>query len=225
MRKFPVSWLVRAWAMVALLLLLSGPALADPITITNPSFEDGATGWDFSHVPDWNQGVISPGPGEYLDSIPDGVKVAHVTLDGYISQLLEAKIAASTTYTLMVYVGHPDIYPPEDWSTHDPPWSYSVQLRHAATISGVLTSTSDYDPGKGHFGMLTLSYSSGQNPAYVGEHLEIGLMGSGGHTVEFDKVTLDATPVPVPSTVWLMASGLLSLVGWRWKEEVGSKRK
>lgn len=211
MHKFPVSRLVGAWAMVALLLLLSGPALAVPLTINNPSFEDGKNGWDFTHFPDWQQGVFSPGPGEYLNGIPDGAKVAYIGLDGYIRQILAANIAANTTYTLKVYVGHPDIYPPEDWQTHDPPWSYSVQLRHYYVLSGLLAEVSDYDPGKGYFGMLTLSYTSGQD--YVGELLEIGLMGSGGHSLNFDMVTLDA--VPVPPIVWLMGSGLLGLVGWR----------
>lgn len=220
MHKYPVSWLVGAWAMVALLLLLSGPALAVPLTINNPSFEEGLNGWDSSQVY-WLEGVKSSadllGYPDYTS--PDGNNVAYVTLGGDLYQTPGATIAANTTYTLTVYVGHPGLRNPPAPMPGDPPpplFSYSVQLWASQPFPGLLATESGYDPGQSYFGMLTLSYTSGQSgqDGHIGSYLKILLKaGPDSGMVNFDKLTLDA--VPVPPTVWLLGSGLLGLVGWR----------
>jgi hypothetical protein len=228
MPKFPVRWLVGAWAMVALLLLLSGPALAVPITLINPSFEDVSGelgGWSSSTTDQTKRGIY-PAAGIYGNpnyTSPDGSKVALVNRGGDLFQNVLVPITPGTTYILKVYVGHPGVPPdPNVWPQPTPlPFAYWVQLRSYGTVSDVLASISGsneppwpygYDPGIGQFGLLTLSYTA--NDSYTNEYLQIVLMATqDSFWVNYDMVTLDA--VPVPPTVWLLGSGLLGLWGIR----------
>jgi hypothetical protein len=237
MTKYPVRWLVGAWAMVALLvLLLSGPALAVPISIINPSFEDvsgdGLGGWSSSTFDQTKRGIVVAAGVSGNDNYtsPDGSKVAYVNNGGDLFQNVFVPITLGTTYTLKLYVGHPGV-PPDPNSTTPPgdpsPFAYTVELRSYGTVSDVLATISGSneppwppynDPGIGQFGSLTLSYTA--DSGHINQFLQIVLMANQSSSlVNFDLVTLDA--VPVPPTVWLLGSGLLGLWGIRRRSKKG----
>jgi hypothetical protein len=241
MHKSPVRWLVGPWVMVALLLLLSGPALAVPITIINPSFEDvsgndGLGGWSTHSILLTQRGIVAAADSFNNYTSPYGPMVAFVNQGGDLYQRLSTPIAANTTYILTVYVGHPG--DPDASPQPTPhPFAYSVQLGFWSLESGgfytydVLKQESGsngiaplfpgafgYDPGIGKFGLLTLSYTSDQS--HVGQGLEILFKAFAvSDVVNFDMVTLDA--VPVLPTVWLLGSGLLGLWGIRRRFKKG----
>ena len=71
----------------------TGVVLADPITVTNPSFESGTTGWSSATTDN----------SEYY-AAPDGTSYATRSGgSGYTTQLTDHTIAAGETYTLKVW--------------------------------------------------------------------------------------------------------------------------
>ena len=120
-----------------------------------------------------------------------------------VSQILSANVQADTTYTLMVDVGQRLDFPLV---------SYTVAL----IANGVtLASDSSLRPAPGTFLTDTILYNSGSNPAQLGQNLEIQLSGPISGQADFDDVRLNASPttaVPEPASLWLMVSGVVSLL-------------
>jgi hypothetical protein len=198
-------------------LLLHCPVRAGSIPIVNPSFEDPATstytntaptGWTLSGTgggvwninadplafwtapaPDGNQiGWLSPAPG------PGG--------PASFSQVLGADLQADTTYTLSGYVGHPIGYGATTGTV------YTVSLLAG---TNVLQSISGTGP-EGSFAAFSLTFDSQGSP-YVGQALEIELASSKAQT-GYDAISLTFQSVPEPSGAFLLACGLLGLIGW-----------
>jgi hypothetical protein len=63
--------------------------------------------------------------------------------------------------------------------------------------------------------VATSQYFANSHPEYIGHTLKIILSGT-GEEVNFDKVILDYSLVPLPSAVWLLGSGLAGLAGLGW---------
>jgi hypothetical protein len=90
--------------------------------LTNPSFESGTTGWNFSTDPG-TQNVYAPGATNYVPgsdglsgpprSAPDGTNVASTPASNQVSgagtffQITTTNWLANTTYTLDFYLGIP----------------------------------------------------------------------------------------------------------------------
>jgi hypothetical protein len=211
---------------------------AGSIAILNPSFEDqtlspGANSgsYPFGPITDWTESQTAnvvyyayyPSTVSYPSGVPDGVNVAGLTENGpsaNISQFLTATLQANDTYTFTGYAGlRADIHA----------WSPSLGCYGAGAVveagGNVLTPT----PAGGDINCNTLStgsfteftfvFSTGADPAGLGDPLEIVLTANGsGSTseaaeIDFDKLSLTDTlgsgsGVPEPATFGTMAAAL-----------------
>jgi hypothetical protein len=197
--------------MLAALAAPVAQAAAQPITIVNPSFEDPVLG-DGGFTPSaigWTvvgAGTFNPTSGQFSGSVPDGQNVAYVSAGGSLSQTLTALLMPSTTYTLSYYAGNRLDFPFP---------SYLVQLLAGGTV---LASDGSLSPGEGLFAQGSVVYTSGAADPLVGQPLGIRVTSTGDQP-NFDAFALVATPagpnvvIPEPSTVVLLATGLLTLGG------------
>ena len=216
---------------LALLLCLFGVALfgtnayASLVTINNPSFEENipedggwsqgwwgcwnyeVNGWEVSEGV-WSGGTFRPSNLVYPNGVPDGLNVAYSNLGGSISQVLTETLTEGYIYTLRVYVGNR-----LDWLFP----AYAVQLLAGGNL---LSEENSLNPQAGSFLLSTLTYTALSNDDWLGLPLEIRLSNedsSGNPQVNFDLVTLDASPVPIPAAVLLLGSGIIGLAGFRMK--------
>jgi len=194
---------------------------AASITVLNPSFEsptaplqqgppdayysmNDITNWVIGVVPGQDAGVSNPGaslPSNiYYDGapVPDGVQVAYSN-GATISQVLSAVLQPNTQYTLGAHVGQRLAIGFQ---------GYDIQLWAGNTL---LASNNSPTPALGTFVPVTVNYTSGSSGP-IGEQLEIRLLSSGVQA-NFDKITLNASPIPEPSAILgLLGFGLLGLV-------------
>lgn len=200
MKKVLVALAVAAVGSV----IFSMPAMAAPISITNPSFEvedlagiGAITGW--INLP--GSGTFRPSaPGtDYTLAVPHGTNVAFNNR-GSISQVLSVTLAADTIYNLSVEFGNRIGFDNA---------SGLLELR----ADGVtLASTSASSP-EGQFSTVSLSYSTVLSDP-IGKDLEIWLIRTAGSPqANWDNVQLAA--VPAPSAMLLFGSGLAGLAFWR----------
>ena len=189
--------------LLAATLVLAGPhsnlALADLLTVVNPSFEaqilsDGGfsvgspTGWTATNF----TGIFNPATAHFPGEAPDGFNTAFSN-GGDISQTLNSAVTENTAYTLLVEVGN----------RLDLPFPlYRVQL----LADGVLLAedNNSLSPGNGEFLTSTVEFEALAGNPSLGGTLEIRLRGTGTQT-NFDNVRLDATTIPEPSALSLLA--------------------
>lgn len=207
-----------------------GAANAGPITITNASFETGAPS-AAGIVPSWTVTASSGNPQEVLMSAytpkPVGTGAAFLwtyvgsgTLDtahNTVSQTLTGNtLAADTTYTLSVWVGH-----------ESAPTAYAFANTTLTLSAGATPLASTYigqtswqptalaEPGAGLGQYYTVVYTTGASPIAgdLGITLKINGAGYAGLQVGlFDNVTLDASAIPEPGTTALLGMGLCGLL-------------
>jgi hypothetical protein len=202
----------KLWMMGILLLIAvtAAPALAGTITITNPSFEaDFLTNGDWNYsVAGWilsgSGGTWNPG-GYYPGSVPNGANVAW-TQDASLSQTLSDIIQAGYHYTLAAYVGK--------FSTAAV--NYYIQL--VAEESGAILASATGDASTLIFNQISAEFTATNQ--YLGQHLKVVI---GNHELtetDFDSITLTSSAVPLPSTLILLGSSLLGLMGWRRMSQI-----
>ncbi len=181
----PIPWLLAGS------LFLGGAAwAAQPVTVTNPSFEANSSGTPAGWT-DINGGAdaFTPGTDQYnpLTKIPDGTNVASIfgglAGDG-ISQVLAATLQEDASYTLTVQIGDPA---DTDFD------GYTIQLLADGNVLAEDDNTQA--PADGDFTMATAAYVyDAGDAALVGQPLEIRLLSKGliGGTsdVNFDDVQL-----------------------------------
>jgi hypothetical protein len=212
-----IKALARSMVGYALLTLASAPAVANPILITNSSFEDPATtragtdsipGWAESDASFYASGIWAPSaPSGDYSAIPDGSQVAFITR-GSISQTLAAPLTASIRYDLFVDVGRSALDPL-------PATLYSVQLYAGSTL---LAETTPTTPTAGSFALASLSYTASAGDPLLGQLLAVRLVHATAPAtsdVNFDNVRLESTVlpgIPEPSTLALFMLGSLALL-------------
>ena len=193
--------------MATFIILGSRETFASFVTIINPSFEDpglSPSGYS-SSIPGWtvgNAGVWNPWSFEF-SNIPDGTQVGYDNV-GTVSQTLTTELLPNTTYTLSISVGGR-----ADGS--NPGTDYAIGLYGGANL---LASVTPVRPPTGSWTDLTTTFTSG---AIVTPGTLLGISisnlnppGSPFDTqLDFDNVSLTATPVPEPTTI---ISGSLMLL-------------
>lgn len=193
---------------------MGATAIADPLPISNHSFEDpdlstGGDTWTDSNINWGDDGAASSEQFTELISgfAADGVNHAalnNVDADdnGVIDPLvqsLEAVYAANTRYVLTVAVGHRSGFVNAG--------NESV-IRLADASSGLALAESVIDASliaAGTFADQTLRYSTGTSDESIGNPIviELGVGDVAGGRAHFDNVRLDAFTIPEPTTVFL----------------------
>jgi MYXO-CTERM domain-containing protein len=137
--------------------------------------------------------VFNPGTGQYPgQGATEGSQVAFSNGGNVIAQGLATVLQADTNYTLQVDVGD---------RTDTPFPAYSIEL-FAGGIQ--LTTGSNATPPDGGFATSTATFNPGSSHPALGAPLEIRLT-SNGVQMNFDNVRLDATPIPEPAGLTLLA--------------------
>jgi len=198
------------------------PALAIPVYIENYSFEsnqpeDGGWASDpvkgpyITQIDGWaktgSTGTWQPttGPTDpYPGGVPDGINVAFSN-GGTISQTLAEALTANYQYTLQVYVGNRT-----DTAFQD----YFVEL----WAGELLAFENSLVPADGEF-LSSIVYTAVTGDSNIGNFLEIRLWSDTGAQVNFDLVTLDASPIPEPATILFLGSGIIGLAKIRRKSK------
>lgn len=203
----------------------SVPAFANLLTIVNPSFETPATTTytygiaGANPIPGWTisgagaAGVQNAATYGVTGTPPDGLQFGFMNNQPQnnslapstaVSQTLGDTLQASTTYTLSIDVGGRT-------DGLNPGTGYSISLYAG---SSQIASVTPATPPTGSWMALTASYTS---PISVtpGQFLQIDISmptNAVNQQLDFDNVTLNASPVPEPS-VWKIAGALLLVSG------------
>ncbi len=210
---------IALWSAAAVYLAGCGShAMAGNIAILDPSFETPVLspgGFTFTTGTGWTSDPMAgtpvidyPGANQFV-SVPDGAQVAILNDfngPGTLSQALSSVLAADTQYTLTYFVGNDMLL------TYD---GYTAEL----TAGGITLAshTSVVSPTPGHFLEDTITFTSGANPAQLGQALGITFSDIGLQSVAFDDVQLTAAPAsaaPEPAT-WSGAALVILLLRLR----------
>jgi hypothetical protein len=195
--------------------------LATPITIENPGFENPGglyfvpTGWTCSSgctgYPNDLAGQLLPRYGSYA---------AHTeALGGFTQVAAGYTIQPNTRYTLEVLVGG------RVDSSHFGFGGSRIEL-YDTTAAAILAFDEWHraTPGRPNGGYVTstASFASNDMGGSIGHQLQVrlwGLQETGGGSPQtwFDNVSLDASPVPEPSTIALLGIGAINLLACAWR--------
>jgi hypothetical protein len=179
------------------IMAFSFSALATPITILNNTFDDPTQGpgiYTINGINDWTTiatatdprlGVWYPiasqtGGDTFINGIPDKPQIGY-TNGADIEQTLSDSLIAGYRYTLKVWIGgRPGL-------SGIP---YAVILAGGSQL-GQITGMNTVN----EWTEMTLTYDSPFDDPNAGQLLKIKIINNAGGQLDFDKVTLDGTPL------------------------------
>lgn len=181
-------------------------------------------------------GILNPGPPGattfFADGAPDGEKVALIFLGGLdggvvgITQTLGATLQANTAYRLDVEVGNiasgTGLGSAAGFGFFDLDGfpGYRIELRAGGSLLVADDNSLAGSLAEGTFETSTMVFASGNAHMALGQALEIrlinlniaGTLDEPGIEVDFDHLRLDASPIPLPPALGLLAAALAGLV-------------
>jgi hypothetical protein len=209
-------------------LLFASVGHADSIAVVNGDFDTLPTGglstacdgtppgcsYEFGSVPGWTQsgpsgfsggGEFRPGTDvgitKFFDSLPNGNPIVGFSNGATLSQTVGTTVEDGVTYTLQVALGERNDYPGEG----------SAELLLSGGGGTVTIPCVGPAPTKGNWSTCTATFTG--TAAEIGDSITIELLSSGDQG-DFDNVTLtDSVDTPEPSSLLLIGSGLLGLLG------------
>lgn len=189
----------------AAFLTISNASFEYPVQTASPYYSIGIPGW--VSVGNGSAGVqLQSQFASTFGTVPDGQQFGYLNISStdieMISQALTDTLQPSTKYTLTLDVGGRN-------DGLSPGTSYTVSLYAGASLLGTVTPIT---PPSGSWTPISLVYNSPSvvspnNPLDI--QISLPIEGSAGFVqLDFDNVTLDASPVPEPA-IWQIALVLL----------------
>lgn len=250
MATSPLVWLATSFSTVgeakAAAIAIVNAGFEQPDTTNLPPVPGTGEVFTFADAPGWSlldpadlipdeagdrnlgtgyPGVWSPSAVFYPDGIPEGRNIGTLFLpqapgsgEVALTQTLSSVLEVDTTYALSVDVGNP-ADPGIDLFTGFP--GYRIELLAGGTV--LAADDNGLAIAEGTFETASVSYTAKAGDPNLSEPLEIRLFGTlsdGGNEVNFDRVVLEADPVPEPTSaigvlVALAAGGVTKLRGLR----------
>jgi hypothetical protein len=194
--------------------VLASVASADPVAIANSSFEmpdltSGGNTWTNTY-PDWDE-PATPGDAfvEFISGFAaDGMQHIGVATNGEVSQNLGVQLLPNTIYQLTVAVGHRNTFVAATGNES----TFGLYVGGDAAAGGTLLAESVVDAFPipvGTFEDFTLTYTTDAAPP--SGDLYIALSSGGGNRGHFDNIRLDASAIPEPSTLALVAVAVIAM--------------
>ena len=174
-------------------------------TPSNPNFSPVITGWTVSSG---NAGVQPFNATQFTSGVPDGSQAGLIAFNGgSIYQDVAATYQAGTRYTLNLFAG---IRLDEPGNLTLPNSTISLRRSDNNTVLSSFTFNQSSFSSRGVFLSFNTSYLAGIADQGAGIRISIDRPNNGGTQLVFDNVTLDATPVPEPSSrLGLITLGVL----------------
>ncbi len=201
---------------MCLFLVIPGFVAAETIVLDNPSFEEpvlGPGGWNNANI-GWGDDLASSGA-EFTEHIvgfvDDGFNHAGLNAGAEIAQDTGFPILPNAEYTLKVAIGNRNT----NFSVRGNESRISLYTGGYAQDGGILVASSYFDASflaEGTFADLTLTYNSPDVPPTG--NLWISLQSTGEQRAHFDNVRLDGPVIPEPTTLAMMLTGLIGLIGF-----------
>lgn len=224
---------------------LAAQSQAASISILNPNFDaqvlapGDTAGFGYIPITDWSQNdvpntaytVYNPAATSYPGGVPGGNNVADLLSDGTttdIWQFLATDLQANDTYTFSGYAGFrldTNIFAPAlDACTGNAFVEAGGNILNQQMIGGNINNGTPCTPGT--FTQFSITFSTGANPAGLGQPLEIVLetLGTGSvfepSELDFTGLTLTDTTgtagtVPEPQTFATLGAALAVLIALR----------
>ena len=176
-------------------------------TPSTPNFSPGITGWTVSGNAGVQAGLFNPG--QFPSGVPDGLQAGLIAFNGgSIYQDVAATYQAGTRYTLNLFAG---IRLDEPGNLTLPNSTISLRRSDNNTVLSSFTFNQSSFSSRGVFLSFNTSYLAGIADQGAGIRISIDRPNNGGTQLVFDNVTLNATPVPEPSSLlgYITLGGLM----------------
>lgn len=142
-----------------------------------------------------------------------------------VRQSLTAQYEANTMYTLSMDVGQYSVgqYRGYAVALASDNGTYLAGVTNNKTLFPGSAWTLGSTPAAGTWNTVTTTFTTGDSGGVIGEDIMVRFGTAGGSSAPgfrgaFDNVILTASPIPEPSTMMLVLTGLIGLVCYAWRK-------